>query len=138
MEYDLSRICDTMSLDAYNPDVIVGLSRGGLVPGVMLSHHLAVPFIPLQWQTRDGNVQDILAFKKILDNNIGKQILVVDDINDTGETLSGIRSQTGFEDHVRYAVLLQKEGTIFTPNYVARHVQDEWVVFPFEDWYTNS
>ena len=35
---------------------IVGISRGGLIPGIILSHALDVPFEPLQWQTRDGDL----------------------------------------------------------------------------------
>ena len=36
-------------------DKVVGISRGGLIPGVMLSHWLGAGFEPLEWQTRDGD-----------------------------------------------------------------------------------
>ena len=32
-------------------DKVVGISRGGLIPGVMLSHWLNAGFEPLEWQT---------------------------------------------------------------------------------------
>ena len=34
-----------------NIDKVVGISRGGLIPGVMLSHKLNAGFEPLEWQT---------------------------------------------------------------------------------------
>ena len=39
-------------------DKVVGISRGGLIPGVMLSHWLDAGFEPLEWQTRDGEFKD--------------------------------------------------------------------------------
>ena len=36
------------------PDVVVGLTRGGLVPAVQLSHMFNVPLIPLNISLRDG------------------------------------------------------------------------------------
>ena len=35
---DMGVLCRTMTVDHFETDVIVGLSRGGLTPGVMLSH----------------------------------------------------------------------------------------------------
>ena len=38
----------------YKPGIIVGLSRGGLVPAVMLSHILDVGMIPFSLSLRDN------------------------------------------------------------------------------------
>ena len=35
---DMGVLCSDMVIEHFEPDVIVGLSRGGLTPGVMLSH----------------------------------------------------------------------------------------------------
>ena len=43
-----------------NIDKVVGVSRGGLIPGVMLSHWLKAGFEPLEWQTRDGEFKDTI------------------------------------------------------------------------------
>jgi len=73
-EYCLHSIISSMAEDKYAPDTIIAFSRGGLVPGVMLSHHFECPLIPL---TDMGVVPTIVK---------AKNILVVDDINDTGST----------------------------------------------------
>ena len=46
---DTNEICELIEKDDFVPDVIVGISRGGLIPGVMISHksvsytHLTLP-----------------------------------------------------------------------------------------------
>ena len=41
---DTETICSQIEKDEFQPNVIVGISRGGLIPGVMMSHKLNVPF----------------------------------------------------------------------------------------------
>ena len=44
MRRDVNTLCREILLDKFDPDVIVGLSRGGLTPGVMMSHWMKKPF----------------------------------------------------------------------------------------------
>ena len=37
----------------WEPELIVSINRGGLVPGVYLSHSLNIPHYPIHYQTRD-------------------------------------------------------------------------------------
>ena len=46
MRRDVNVLARDIVLDKFNPNVIVGLSRGGLTPGVMLSHWFKKPFKP--------------------------------------------------------------------------------------------
>ena len=50
---DTNLICEKIAEDNFKPDVIVGISRGGLIPGVMISHKLNIPFKPVHASTRD-------------------------------------------------------------------------------------
>ena len=36
MRRDVNTLCREISLDKFDPNVIVGISRGGLTPGVMM------------------------------------------------------------------------------------------------------
>jgi len=86
-----------------NIDSVTGLARGGLIPAVLLSHKLDIPWT--------------LA--------VHKNTLVVDDINDTGHTLSK-------SPGVYTAVLHHKPTSIFLPSVYAEEVGTEWIVYPWE------
>ena len=86
-----------------NIDKVVGISRGGLIPGVMLSHKLNAGFEPLEWQTRDGEFQD-----RIKANGFNKNLkgtIFVDDICDSALTINQIKE---IIPNSRWAVLHQK------------------------------
>ena len=100
-------IMRSMADDNWQPDLIVGITRGGLIPAMMLSQYLKVPMQALQVSLRDGGdcVSDLgLAedafgyvptdeqptYKSRWDISRRKKILVVDDINDTGATINWI------------------------------------------------
>ena len=53
MRRDGNSLCREIVLDKFDPDVIVGLSRGGLTPGVMMSHWMKKPFKPIKTALRD-------------------------------------------------------------------------------------
>ena len=53
MRREVNSLCREISLDKFNPQVIVGISRGGLVPGVMMSHWFQLPFKPIIASLRD-------------------------------------------------------------------------------------
>ena len=135
-----------MALSNWKPDVIVGPSRGGLQMGVMLSHYFEVPFVPLQWQTytvdpAGSGGQDLDAIDSITEKH-SSNILLVDDINDTGTTLLGITNAMDKPDYfadIKTATLINKTTSSFEDvDYYAVEITpdtDKWVVFPFEEWW---
>lgn len=137
-------IARNIYIDDFKPDYIVGLSRGGLIPGVLLSHYLDVPFHPLGhdesnlWMAED-------AFGT-------KRILIIDDINDTGHTFkeltedwqSGVYSDSSYWDtvwhhKVKFAALIHNEASEFESDYrghtINKAENPEWCVFPWERWW---
>ena len=53
MRKDVNSLIRAVVLDKFTPEVIVGISRGGLTPGVMLSHWFQKPFKPIKASIRD-------------------------------------------------------------------------------------
>ena len=107
----------------------------------MLSHHYNKPFQGFMWQTRDGNVQDISGLNKILDENMDKKILLIDDINDSGLTLNGINNAIlshNYTNNIKYAVLFNKTKSNFKEiNYYSNEMtleNNKWIVFPYEEF----
>ena len=73
------------------PDVIVGLTRGGLIPAVRLSHMFNVKLYTLNISLRDGKCSSAGFDWRRLEKY--RNILVVDDINDSGSTLQEVYKQ---------------------------------------------
>ena len=137
----LGVIVEKMNKDHFNPDVVIGLSRGGLVPGVMLSHFLNKPFIPFQTALRDHPTWEIN--KKELSNI--ESAIVIDDICDTGETFKRLKTEINDEFSgldLRFACLHYNQPCKFPIDWYGTFIdkvkQDEWVVYPWEDWHQRD
>ena len=181
----VSKICRDIVISSWRPDYIVGLTRGGLIPAVMISHYLNVPMYALGVSLRDGQggesnlwmAEDALGYpkKEIFvndENDIGavldaagslleqgenfKNILIVDDINDTGATFNWIINDwpSGclpndpdwghvWNNNVKFAVLVDNLASKceVKMNFVGKEINkaenDVWVDFPWEDWWAK-
>lgn len=124
---------------ARKPDVIMGISRGGLVPAVILSHKMNLPMVPLRWSTRDFLYNDEDTINDISDEIAdGKTVLIIDDICDTGHTFRLLAdffdNLPGVDkDKIIWAALHRRDGAEFELDVCAEDVNDEgWVVYPYE------
>ena len=68
-------------------DLIVGIQRGGLIPAVHLSNILDIPMASIQWSHKGIREEE----SPILLNNRERNILLIDDILDRGDTLHYIQ-----------------------------------------------
>ena len=152
LEKYLSEMTRQMAVAEYKPDVVIGPGRGAYIMGVMLSHYYDVPFHGFEWQTRDhGMIKESTRLETILSKYSSEDILIVDDINDSGATLTAINdvveqydreeNNNMFHLHegIKYATLYDKESSSFgdvsfTGNLVTPE-QEKWIVFPYEDWW---
>lgn len=98
-------LCEKIITEQPNIDSVFGIKRGGLIPAVLVSHKLGLPW------------SDIML----------PNTLVIDDIADTGVTL---KNTIG----VYTAVLHYKPHTsCYKPNiYAHKHTGDEWIIYPWE------
>ena len=145
MRRDVNTLCRGILLDKFDPDVIVGLSRGGLTPGVMMSHWMKKPFKPIKTALRDYP-----EWEDYLPRKTDKQVLIVDDVCDSGETFHKIRnfitgprkkSPMKIECDVRFAVLWWNNECNFEPHYyvneIAKDSTNTWIHFPWESWWNT-
>jgi uncharacterized protein len=149
----VSNICKQIASDNWRPDYIVGISRGGLLPAVMISHYFDIPMRPLQVSLRDDGecVSDLGMAEDAFE---GKKILIVDDINDQGSTINWIKEDwpsgcfpndakwdNVWGDNVRWAVVFDNlaSNAKITMDYCGEEINkaenDVWLEFPYEGWW---
>lgn len=114
---------------------VIGLTRGGLVPAVIFSQMVDVPMMPANYSSRTG------AGDNKNHNNIlpvigsARNILIIDDICDTGHTLEEVRQHYLDQNHdVKTAALYYKESSIHVPDFFVHKIPADspWVIFPWE------
>jgi hypoxanthine phosphoribosyltransferase len=109
----VNRIVASINSSEVEFQAVGGLPRGGLIPAVLLSHRLSIPFV---------------AQSNIF--NIPGNILIVDDICDSGKTLKKFK----FEENVYTATLHWKQSSEYQPNYFWEIAyENEWIVYPWEN-----
>jgi hypoxanthine phosphoribosyltransferase len=169
-------IIQTMYADDFKPDYIVGITRGGLTPASMLSYYLRTPMVALDVSFREDSevgqesnlwlAEEAFGYVSSIDQDgmedpgdkpnyalNAKNILIVDDINDTGRTLQWIKDdwESGclptnerwegvWHNNVRFAVMINNEASEFKNiDYAGLHInkleEPIWCVFPWEEWW---
>lgn len=117
-------------------DVILAPVRGGLMFGVIASHQLNVPVIPVAYSSKSGAGDDKNHSNVLPELPAGTEtVLIVDDIIDTGHTLKEIVEHYQKQGvRVVTAVVHYKEGAVFVPDlYYWRIPKDsEFINYPYE------
>ena len=131
---DIMSMCHNITYDVskIKPDIIVGITRGGLLPALHLSHHLERPMMTIQWQTRDANkCEHNIELQSMIDK--GKTVVFVDDINDTGRTFEEISKAYHCErPNVFFISLVKKTETRYNTTAALSLEDERWIVFPWE------
>ena len=84
-----------MWADRWVPDYVVGITRGGLTPANLISQYLNVPMHTLKVSLRDDDTDCESNLWMQGDAVDSLNILIVDDINDSGATLNWIQDDCG-------------------------------------------
>lgn len=136
----VSKVQEKMEFENYRPEIIIGLSRGGLVPARILSDYLQLKDLYAvkteHWgitATPDGQAK---ITQGLPINIAGKNVLIVDDITDTGQSLSlAYEYIKSFNPRIlKTATLLHITRSSFIPDFYAEEVQENnwtWFIFPW-------
>tara|TARA_B100000131_G_scaffold74907_1_gene71324 strand:+ start:432 stop:965 length:534 start_codon:yes stop_codon:yes gene_type:complete len=133
----------------YKPDAIIGLSRGGNTPSIIiheLLNHKGINCKYFNMSCKSYNQDNIQSDECRVNcsqdtlNSLQEcsDILIVDDVFDTGITISNILSYLSVQHilsyNIKVATIFYKPSnnkTTITPNYYIITTSD-WIVFPHE------
>ena len=124
--YSAVQIIKTMlEGSGFKPDAIVGIRRGGVIPAALLAGMCNCRFIDVE-----AGVFDVAHFTG--------NVLIVDDISDTGATFLALIKSSGFDStRMRTACVIQNKGSKFISTYFGSMIDKRkdncWIVFPWED-----
>lgn len=145
------RMIEQLTLQVYESgyrfDTLLCLARGGLRVGDVISRVYDVPLAILAASsyreaagTRQGNL-DIAQFITKTGGEIAGKVLLVDDLVDSGVTLTRVIEHLKLRfpavTDVRTGVLWYKAVSGFRPDYYVEHLADSpWIHQPFEEYDT--
>tara|TARA_B110000967_G_C18831459_1_gene534325 strand:- start:368 stop:817 length:450 start_codon:yes stop_codon:yes gene_type:complete len=118
-------------------DYIVALGRGGLIPGAMLSYKLDIKNLQnlgINTRQEDGKYLETLVYQR---PTISGNVLVVDDINDSGKTFEAVDSLITKEysvDQLTYCSIVKRYSSTFKKDTIQAVDTsiDDWFVFPWD------
>ena len=136
--YDfLLNLANRIRRNGFEPDIILGVSRGGWPPARVMSDllenpnvvNVAAEFYVGVAETRDKPVITQPVSVSVKD----KKVLVVDDIADTGQSLKLVLSHLEEEgaSEVKTTTIYYKPWSALIPDYYEKETTS-WIIFPWE------
>lgn len=136
--YDmLIKLAVEIKRSGFNPQVIVGVSRGGWPPARVMSdllgnQNLANMKVVFYKDIGVRNKKPVVT-QPVTSEVRGRRVLVVDDVSDSGHSLRVVSNhlrRKGAGD-IRVCTLYFKPHSVFVPDYYGRQTS-KWVIFPWE------
>ncbi|MGD8545850.1 MAG: phosphoribosyltransferase [Candidatus Bathyarchaeota archaeon] len=133
----LLNMAERIRNDCFEPDIIVGVSRGGWPPARVLSDLLDNPNLAnvrAEFYLGVGETKEKPLLTQPVSMDVTeKRVLIVDEVADSGKSLRLVKEhiidQGAYE--VKLAVVYYKPWSIILPDYYVKE-SSRWIVFPWE------
>ena len=120
---------------SYDPELVVGIAKAGVIPGAVIASILRLDFFSMKISRRSG-FEEVRDRPRLLTSAPrearGKRVLIVDEICTTGETLrmalAAVRAESPAD--IRTATSFVKAGQ-YKPDFFAVET-DATVIFPWD------
>jgi uncharacterized protein len=137
---EVETLAGAIEADTWTPDFLVGIGRGGLVPAAYLSHRTGIQMLSVDHSSGEVGFGDELLDKLAAKIRDGANILIIDDINDSGGTIrylrAAIEAKVADPAGLRVAVLVHNVRSQAKAEYhgseIDRDQDKRWYVFPWE------
>jgi len=133
----LLKLAEKIRKDKFEPDVIVGVSRGGWPPARVLSDLMCNPNLAnvraeFYLGVAETKEEPVLT-QPVSIAVAGKKVLVVDEVADTGKSLKLVKEHLIKQGavEIKIATVYYKPWSIVKPDYYEKETS-QWIVFPWE------
>lgn len=132
----ISKLTQTIKKSGFKPDILVGVSRGGLIPVAILSDRLGIEsdIVRVKYYSgvKETNERPEII-QPILSNLSEKKVLVIDDVADKGHSLQLVKKyvQEKGAKEVRLCTLHYKPWSVVKPEYFVEETE-AWIIYPWE------
>jgi len=130
-------IAEKIRKNRFNPDIIVGVSRGGWPPARVLSDLLGNPNLAnvkaeFYLGVAETKMEPTLT-QPVSVAVVGKKVLVVDEVADTGKSLKLVKEHIIEQGacEVKIVTVYYKPWSVVAPDYYGKETS-RWIVFPWE------
>ena len=133
----LLKLAQAVRKSGFEPDLIVGVSRGGWIPARIMSDLLENPKlanVTVEFYVGIAETKNEPIITQPVSVSVkDKRVLVVDDLADTGESLRLVNSHLKKHgtSEVKIATIYYKPWSIIVPHYYEKETH-RWIVFPWE------
>lgn len=133
----LLKLAEAVRKSGFEPDLIVGVSRGGWIPARIMSDLLETPklanvtaefYVGVAETKREPTITQPVSLPVK-----GAKVLVVDDVADTGESLKVVNSHLKNQgaSEIKIATIYYKPWSVIVPHCYEKETRC-WIVFPWE------
>ncbi len=133
----LLNLACTVRKTGFKPEIIIGVSRGGWPPARVMSDLLENPKlanVTAEFYIGVAETKGEPVITQPVSVSVkSKKVLVVDDVADTGESLSLVRSHLEEQGatEVKTATIYYKPWSVMIPDYYEKETRS-WIIFPWE------
>ena len=127
--------------NSFEPNIIAGISRGGLVPARIISDlylssnkKITLSVMQIGLYSGVGKTQkEPIIYQDLPGHVHGKKILLIDDVADSGVSLKFAMQYLNMKkpEEVKIATLYFKPWSVIKPHYFVEETR-AWIVFPHE------
>lgn len=133
---ELCRVLALRVAREYEPDIVIGIAKAGVIPGAVVASILGADFFSMKISRRSGGGEVVRDRPELLGSAppqaTGKRVLIVDELTTSGDTLrlalAAVRHTAPAE--VRTATSFSRPGA-YQPDYTALET-DALIVFPWD------
>lgn len=132
-------------INQFNPDVIIAISGGGLIPARMLRTYIDIPIytVSMRYYNKNNEIMEHPELLQWIDNDFSnKNVLIVDEIDDSGSTINfcvdklrdinKCKNIGVFVIHYKLKTKRFDNTRLDIDYFIGQDVQDKWIQYPWD------